>query len=223
MPGLRSFASDVETAIDLSTQRSGSVGFAWLVTITLATGDVLRRALWPRSIVWGGNTYKADKGGWGPFGESVEPVRQGMELQLQNLVDAEDDAGPRPWSVLHRSLRASGLSLNRARVDLDGVFLVGLVPTVGSVPQHGWYVDGYSIQGEWVRFRLGGLHDGMELDTLVHPLAGERCVFAFRSPECAAPGSGGTCDFSFAACRKWFGDAPIRHSEAAIAAFVGAS
>lgn len=173
--------------------------------VEICTTTPIRRAFTLGSDVsYGGYTWTADNGAHGEIRHTTEGERPVLELSIQNVRDSSGNAVP--WSTY---LASSSL----ARVEVkfytvDSTF--GLLDS-----QTNWFVAGWSLDGQYMRLRLGGPTDALAFEVPNFPLSDKTCGWArlglYRRHPCNSESTKTTCGGTVVECMERFPSGqPIR-------------
>ncbi|MFI5401322.1 MAG: hypothetical protein ACHQ1G_00070 [Planctomycetota bacterium] len=128
-----------------------------LAEVELADGTTKRRAFHPFDVVFDGETYLADAGGFDALRQTLDEESPSFRVAFQNVRDPETGAVA-PWATYG--------DLYRATVTLRTVDRTLLDDAEATLESGPWHVGAYTIDSEACVLECGTPFDALALETL---------------------------------------------------------
>jgi len=168
-----------------------------VVLVYIDASTPLRYALWHSDVTFGGSTYTATNGAVSEFRHGVDGERPNFQLTLQNVTTA--GGTDHYWSTY---LQSTDLNGTEVRVYVTSPTALASDSTAYMAEQR-WYISGWSLDHEWVRFRVAAPFDALELECPRQPLVSDRCAWTFKESPCTCEDDDfDTCPKTLEACMR---------------------
>lgn len=168
------------------------------VLVTIHADTPIRRTRWATNLTFDSNTYYADGLEFGEIRQGIEGERPRVELSIQNVVHPTT-AAARPWSTYVQSNQLNGL-----KVTITLVMVSLIADTDAKIEETNWYISGWTLDRQWIRFGLGSPHDALAFEVPRVPLGGQTCWWTYKRGPCNSTSSKKACDKTLASCAARF-------------------